>query len=318
MIDHYRASVTWLPNFAFGLLADFAEEIQTRKWDLSSMRYMLNGGEAAVAKVGRRIMELLEPHGLPANAIRPAWGMSETSSGVIFSDEFTLENTSDDDRFVEIGLPIPGFNMRITDDRNQVVEEGEIGRFQVSGLTVTSGYYERPDLNESVFTEDGWFETGDLGFLREGRLTITGRTKDAIIINGVNYYSHAIESAVEELPEIETSYTAACAVRPNQSTTDELAIFFVTSVPLDENRITKLLHHIHQHVTQRIGVTPDYLLPVAKEDIPKTAIGKIQRTQLKHSFEQGQFDSLHNNRQEVGNSDTASAEKEIERDLSVF
>lgn len=49
--------------------------------------------------------------------------------------------------------------MRITDDRNQVVEEGEIGRFQVSGLTVTSGYYERPDLNESVFTEDGWFET---------------------------------------------------------------------------------------------------------------------------------------------------------------
>lgn len=72
------------------------------------MRYMLNGGEAAVAKVGRRIMELLEPHGLPANAIRPAWGMSETSSGVIFSDEFTLENTSDDDRFVEIGLPIPG------------------------------------------------------------------------------------------------------------------------------------------------------------------------------------------------------------------
>ncbi|MDU0812757.1 non-ribosomal peptide synthetase [Bacillus siamensis] len=318
LIDHYRASVTWAPNFAFGLLADFAEEIQTRKWDLSSMRYMLNGGEAAVAKVGRRIMELLEPHGLPANAIRPAWGMSETSSGVIFSDEFTLENTSDDDRFVEIGLPIPGFNMRIADDRNQVVEEGEIGRFQVSGLTVTSGYYERPDLNETVFTEDGWFETGDLGFLREGRLTITGRTKDAIIINGVNYYSHAIESAVEELPEIETSYTAACAVRPNQSTTDELAIFFVTSVPLDESRRTKLLHHIHQHVTQRIGVTPDYLLPVAKEDIPKTAIGKIQRTQLKHSFEQGQFASLHNNGQEDGTSESASKEKEIERDFIRF
>ncbi|EJD66530.1 BaeJ, partial [Bacillus sp. 916] len=60
LIDHYRASVTWAPNFAFGLLADFAEEIQTRKWDLSSMRYMLNGGGAAGAKGGRRIMELLE------------------------------------------------------------------------------------------------------------------------------------------------------------------------------------------------------------------------------------------------------------------
>lgn len=83
-IDHYRASVTWAPNFAFGLVTDFAEEIKDKKWDLSSMRYMLNGGEAMVAKVGRRILELLEPHGLPADAIRPAWGMSETSSGVIF------------------------------------------------------------------------------------------------------------------------------------------------------------------------------------------------------------------------------------------
>lgn len=83
-IDHYRASVTWAPNFAFGLVTDFAEEIKDRKWDLSSMRYMLNGGEAMVAKVGRRILELLEPHGLPADAIRPAWGMSELHRALFF------------------------------------------------------------------------------------------------------------------------------------------------------------------------------------------------------------------------------------------
>ncbi|MCV2515295.1 amino acid adenylation domain-containing protein [Bacillus subtilis] len=291
-IDHYRASVTWAPNFAFGLVTDFAEEIKDRKWDLSSMRYMLNGGEAMVAKVGRRILELLEPHGLPADAIRPAWGMSETSSGVIFSHEFTRAGTSDDDHFVEIGSPIPGFSMRIVNDHNELVEEGEIGRFQVSGLSVTSGYYQRPDLNESVFTEDGWFETGDLGFLRNGRLTITGRTKDAIIINGINYYSHAIESAVEELSEIETSYTAACAVRLGQNSTDQLAIFFVTSAKLNDEQMSQLLRNIQSHVSQVIGVTPEYLLPVQKEEIPKTAIGKIQRTQLKTSFENGEFDDL--------------------------
>ncbi len=166
-IDHYRASVTWAPNFAFGLVTDFSDEMKNRNWDLSSMRYMLNGGEAMVAKVGRRMLELLEPHGLPADAIRPAWGMSETSSGVIFSREFTRAATSDDDGFVEIGSPIPGFSMRIVDDHNELVEEGEIGLFQVSGLSVTSGYYRRPDLNESVFTEDGWFETGDLGFFAQ-------------------------------------------------------------------------------------------------------------------------------------------------------
>ncbi|WP_276736066.1 non-ribosomal peptide synthetase [Bacillus sp. (in: firmicutes)] len=291
-IDHYRASVTWAPNFAFGLVTDFAEEMKNRKWDLSSMRYMLNGGEAMVAKVGRRMLELLEPHGLPADAIRPAWGMSETSSGVIFSHEFTRAATSDDDHFVEIGSPIPGFSMRIVNDQNELVEEGEIGRFQVSGLSVTSGYYRRPDLNESVFTEDGWFETGDLGFLRNGRLTITGRTKDAIIINGINYYSHAIESAVEELPEIETSYTAACAVRVDQNSTDQLAIFFAASEKMNDEQMSQLLRNIQSHVSQVIGVTPEYLLPVQKEEIPKTAIGKIQRTQLKTSFENGEFDYL--------------------------
>ncbi|QUF67160.1 non-ribosomal peptide synthetase [Bacillus atrophaeus] len=293
-IDHYRASVTWAPNFAFGLVTDFSDEIENRNWDLSSMRYMLNGGEAMVAKVGRRMLELLEPHGLPADAIRPAWGMSETSSGVIFSQDFTRASTNDEDGFVEIGSPIPGFSMRIVDDHNELVEEGEIGRFQVSGLSVTDGYYQRPELNQSVFTEDGWFETGDLGFLRKGRLTITGRTKDAIIINGVNYYSHAIESAVEELPEIETSYTAACAVRVNHNTTDQLAIFFVASIQLDDSQTAQLLRNIHYHVTKTIGVTPEYLLPVRKEDIPKTAIGKIQRAQLKSSFENGEFDHIHN------------------------
>ncbi|MEC1645619.1 non-ribosomal peptide synthetase [Bacillus halotolerans] len=320
-IDHYRASVTWAPNFAFGLVTDFSDEMKNRNWDLSSMRYMLNGGEAMVAKVGRRMLELLEPHGLPGDAIRPAWGMSETSSGVIFSREFTRAATSDDDGFVEIGSPIPGFSMRIVDDHNELVEEGEIGRFQVSGLSVTSGYYRRPDLNESVFTEDGWFETGDLGFLRNGRLTITGRTKDAIIINGVNYYSHAIESAVEELAEIETSYTAACAVRVNNNTTDQLAIFFVTSAQMNDDEIVQLLRNIQYHVTQTIGVTPEFLLPVHKEEIPKTAIGKIQRTQLKTAFENGEFDHLlHKPNRINGEGETQEADdaKRIREDIQEY
>ncbi|MFT0802662.1 amino acid adenylation domain-containing protein [Bacillus swezeyi] len=320
-IDHYRASVTWAPNFAFGLVTDFSDEMKNRNWDLSSMRYMLNGGEAMVAKVGRRMLELLEPHGLPADAIRPAWGMSETSSGVIFSREFTRAATSDDDGFVEIGSPIPGFSMRIVDDHNQLVEEGEIGRFQVSGLSVTSGYYRRPDLNESVFTKDGWFETGDLGFLRNGRLTITGRTKDAIIINGVNYYSHAIESVVEELAEIETSYTAACAVRVNNNTTDQLAIFFVTSTEMNDDEIVQLLRNVQYHVTQTIGVTPEFLLPVHKEEIPKTAIGKIQRAQLKTAFENGEFDHLlHKPNRLNGEKETQQADdaKRIREDIQEY
>ena len=69
-------------------------------------------------------------------------------------------------------------------------------------MTVTKGYYNNPLQNQEAFTGDGWFNTGDLGFIQNGEMTITGRAKDVIIINGVNYYCHEIEAAVEEIEGI--------------------------------------------------------------------------------------------------------------------
>lgn len=290
-IEHYRASIAWSPNFAFGLINDRAEEIRQRQWDLSSMRFILNGGEAIVAKTARRFLELLHSQGLPCTAIHPAWGMSETSSGITFSDSFCLDVTTDSDPFVEVGSPIPGISLRIVDSNNQIVEENTIGRLQVKGLSVTSGYYRQPEINKEVFTEDGWFNTGDLGFLNQGRLTITGRAKDVIIINGLNYYSHEIEAVVEEVEGVKVSYTAACAVRTSSSDSDSLAIFFHTYID-DSIGLASLLKDIRSSVVRQIGVNPNYLIPVPKETIPKTEIGKIQRAQLSQRFLAGEFDSI--------------------------
>ena len=228
-IDRYRATVTFAPNFAFGLVNDQSEAIQRRCWDLSSMRFVLNGAEAIVAKTARRFLQLLAPHGLSTYSMRPAWGMSETSSGITYSDRFSYESSHDDDRYVEVGGPIPGIQMRIVDKQNQTLDVGETGRLQVKGATITPGYYHNPELNRNSFTEDGWYITGDLGFLREGQLTITGREKDEIIINGINYVGSEIEAVVEAVHGVEVSYTAACAVRPLNSNTDNLAIFFTPS-----------------------------------------------------------------------------------------
>src|SRR5207247_9082987 len=126
---------------------------------------------------------------------------------------------------------------------------------------------------------DGWRETGDSGFRRDGQLTSTGRTKDVIIIHGINYSGHEIEAVVEELPGVEASYTAACAVREPDSQTDCLAIFFSPSCS-DEQEQARLCAKIREQVVQCIGVNPSYLLPVPKESIPKTEIGKIKRRQL--------------------------------------
>jgi amino acid adenylation domain-containing protein len=187
-----------------------------------------------------------------------------------------------------VGAPFPGFAMRIVNTENQVVEEETIGQLQVKGASVTSGYYQNPQANQEAFTEDGWFNTGDLGTLRSGRLTITGRQKDVIIINGLNYYCHEIEAAVEEVDGVEISYTAACPVRVNASNTDKLAIFFNSQVA-DDQTLINLLKEIRTQVVNKIGINPDYLIPVDKEIIPKTAIGKIQRSQLSQRFHIGEF-----------------------------
>ncbi len=290
-IQRFKATVTWAPNFAYGLINDRAAKIERGGWDLSSMRFILNGGEAIVAKTARAFLKLLAPHGLAPTAMYPAWGMSETCSGVTYNRDFSPQNSQDSDPFVFVGRPIPGFSVRIVDERNQLQPEERSGRLQVKGPSVTSGYYRAKELNEEVFTEDGWFDTGDRGLLRRGSLAITGREKDTIIINGINYHGHEIESVAEEIEGVTVSFSAAVAVRSGNADTDQLALFFHTDL---EEGLQKaaLLHQIRARILETIGVQPSFLLPVSKQTIPKTAIGKIQRSQLVKRFAQGEFTEI--------------------------
>jgi acyl-CoA synthetase (AMP-forming)/AMP-acid ligase II len=144
-ISHYRATITWAPNFAYGLINEQLETLLTQatpRWDLSEMRFILNAGEAIVVKTARRFLQLLTSYQLPALAMHPAWGMSETSSGVTYSHSFLLNSTTDEQKFVEVGAPIPGIAMRIVDAQNQVVEEETIGA-SVLPSSVTSFIYQK-------------------------------------------------------------------------------------------------------------------------------------------------------------------------------
>ncbi|HTQ31721.1 MAG TPA: AMP-binding protein [Opitutaceae bacterium] len=290
-IERYRATITWAPNFAFSLINEQAAELAQRRFDLSSMRFILNAGEAIVSKTARRFLSLLTPHGLPATSMRPAWGMSETSSATTYSRRFTLAATSDNAAFVEVGEPIPGIRLRIVDQHDVTVPAGKIGRLQIRGISVTEGYHKNPEANHKSYTADGWFITGDLGVIKDGQLSITGREKDIIIINGVNFYSHEIESVVEEIDGVEVSFTAACAVRLPGENTDRIAIFFCPT-PAAESRLPDLVKTIRAAVVKAEGVNADYVLPLARDAIPKTAIGKIQRSQLKQQFERGDYAEL--------------------------
>ncbi|MFE9835313.1 amino acid adenylation domain-containing protein [Streptomyces sp. NPDC005551] len=288
LAHRHRVTVTWAPNFAFGLLAEHEDRFGDRGWDLSPMRLVMNAGEVVVASAARRFLHALRPFGLPQDVMHPGWGMSETCS-VVTDCVLPGEPPEHDEPFVSCGLPYPGFAMRIVDEQDRLLSEGDVGRLQVRGTSVTGGYHDNARANTESFTDDGWFDTGDLAFLRTGELYITGRAKDVIIVNGVNHYSHEIEACVEELPSVVRSFTAACAVRSDPSaTTDELALFFHLAPGQDP---AAALREIGGKVTREIGVSPAFLVPVPAEAIPKTEIGKIQRTKLRKSFEAGEFDA---------------------------
>ncbi|MEU6774136.1 amino acid adenylation domain-containing protein [Streptomyces sp. NPDC046759] len=289
LADRHRATVTWAPNFAFGLVAEHAHRMAGRTWDLSALRFITNAGEVVVAATARRFLRLLAPHGLPRSAMHPGWGMSETSS-VVTDAELAAEPVPDEGPVVSCGLPYPGFAMRVVDEDGRIVPEGTQGRLQVRGTSVTDGYHDNPAVNAEAFGPEGWFETGDLARLLAGELYLTGRAKDVIIINGVNHHSHEIEAVAEELPFVERSFTAACAVRTDPAaTTDSLALFVCLAPGTDE---ATALRELRGKVTRETGVAPSYVLPVAAGDIPKTEIGKIQRTLLRRRFEAGEYDAV--------------------------
>ncbi|AJS58358.1 hypothetical protein UB51_07420 [Paenibacillus sp. IHBB 10380] len=313
-IERFRASISWAPNFAYTLVNEALEQPHPRQWDLSSIRHILNGGEAIVSQNIRKFLQLLEQHKLPADCIFPSYGMSETSSGIVFSCKINRNKEHDGIHylnkstirskpytvsadhinaiaFTEVGKPIPGVAIRIVNEHNQLLQEGWVGRLQVKGPTIMSGYYKNPEANAEVFCGDEWFNTGDLGFIIDGKLTITGREKDMIIINGQNHYNYEIEAFVQEVPGVEVTFSAACSIAHPSGTGDQLVIFFVPAAQTLDSQM-KIAMRIREHLIRKVGIDPTYILPISKKDFPKTDSGKVQRAELDKKFINGDFDEI--------------------------
>ncbi|GAA0517384.1 hypothetical protein GCM10011581_21550 [Saccharopolyspora subtropica] len=310
-VHRFRVTNTWAPNFAFSLFNENAERIGDRDWDLSCLRHICNGGEAVVTRTAQRFLELLRPFGLPADSLLPTFGMSEIASGTIYSTlsaddpqqgTISVEKSSlggrlrvveprDDPEvitFTEVGRPLPGLNMRIVDERNRVLPEDHVGRLQFSGATMMTGYYRNEEANRRAHTEDGWFNSGDLGFIHDGRLTLTGRDSDLIVIQGVNHLNFDIESIVEQVPGTEVTFVAACGDSGSGAEADRLVIFFVPADPDVPGTVAR----IRARLAGELGVQPDLVVPVERSSFPKTGSGKIQRSQLLADLHAGKFDDV--------------------------
>ncbi len=307
MQDH-QVTVSWAPNFAFAAVNKEHRRLEQTRYDLSSVRLLANGGEVVNVETALRFLELLRPHGLSPRAIRPGFGMSETSSSIISSDRLCLGAT-DSIYFLEgsavgepirtsprgaalaaVGTPAPGLEMRIVDEADRVLAERVIGRLQVRGPQVMSGYYRDPGNTAAAFTADGWLRTGDLGFISDRQLTVTGREKDLIIVHGLKYGAEEIEAVVEQVPGVAPAHVAACAVDDPRKSGERLAVFFTPAAGTGPGEAP--VEPIRRALIARLAINPDFLLPIPADRLPRAELGKIQRSRLRTAFAAGEFDDL--------------------------
>ncbi len=311
-IERYRVTNTSAPNFVITLVTNLADEIARRRWDLSTLRDITNGGEAIVSRTMHEFLRLMAPHGMAPDVMRPAWGMSEMCGGVVHStlrgdDEkagvVTVDNrtthgtlallpgpTPGHPTYTEVGVPIRGTSLRIVDPDGRVLPEDRIGRLQVRGVTRMTGYHNNPVANRESFTADDWFDTGDLAFVHAGRLVMTGREKDMIVIRSANYPCHEIESVVERIDGVLPTFVAACSEHDADAGTDELVIFAVLTAAEPRER-RAVAETIGARISRELGLRPRRVVPVTQDAFPKTSAGKIERGRLLAAYQAGAFDA---------------------------
>jgi thioesterase domain-containing protein/acyl carrier protein len=158
------------------------------------------------------------------------------------------------------------------------------------GPMIFTHYHNNEDATCAAFTTDGWFRTGDIGQIQDGRLSLVGRHKDSIIVSGVNYFSHELETTLEKLEGIERSFVASFPTRQSGADTEQLVVTFATEFPLsDEARLYQLIAAVRNTTVMLWGFRPAIILPLPKSVFPKTSLGKIQRVQMRKHLEAGDF-----------------------------
>jgi 1-acyl-sn-glycerol-3-phosphate acyltransferase len=282
----HRGTLSPAPNFAFDLCVRKIADEEIRGLDLSSWRLALNGSEPVSAETIERFTRRFAAYGFRPAAMCPTYGLAEASVGLTVCPPGRPPRV--DGRVVSCGRPLPGHEVRIVDAAGRPVGERAEGRIEFRGPSVTRGYYRNPEVTRAAF-RDGWCDSGDLGYLADGELFITGRRKDIIIKAGRNLYPQEIEELVGDLPGIRKGCVAAFGVADPTIGTERLVV-------VAESRETSpaarghLRAGIVERVVAAVGLPPDTVLVVAPRTVLKTPSGKVRRSATREAYLAGRLE----------------------------
>lgn len=295
LISDNRGTVSSSPPTGYALCATRLREADQHRYDLSSWRVACVGAERIHPEQLRRFAKLLEPVGFNPQAFVACYGMAECGLGISFAPlgggmqidrvhkDLMIETgraepvTEDYLELVDCGAPLPSYETKVCDDAGNALPERQCGRIRVRGPNVMRGYFNDPETTREVLTEDGWLDTGDIGYRIGEHIVITARRKDVIIVNGRNLWPQDLEHLAETTPGVRMGDTSAFSVtRPSG---EELAVLVVESRKPQPELASTLAGLMRSH----FGVTP-YIDMVPPRTLPRTSSGKLSRSRACADF----------------------------------
>jgi len=301
-ISDYRGTLCWLPNFAYNFCAKKIRPSDLEGIDLSSMRAVINCSEPMRYESHMMFFERFKEYGFKESALATSYAMAEnvfavTQDGIekpvtydcIDLEKFQQEKLAipaNEDALsvvmVSGGPPIEKTSVKIISDQGNELPERHFGEILIKSNCMLTEYYLRPEETEKSLV-DGWFKTGDLGYMANGELYISGRKKDLIIVGGKNIYPQDIETIVMEVEGVHPGRTVAFGIYNEEKGTEDVVV--VAEIDSKNSEIEKSIgEEIRKRVTQNTAVALRHVLLVDEMWLIKTSSGKTARAANKEKY----------------------------------
>lgn len=307
-IHKHRGTISAGPNFAFEYCLTKIPDDEIQGVDLSSWRMAINGAEQVSPSTIERFQQRFEPYGFRPEAMMPSYGLAEGSLGLAFPVGHPSPKTDRVDRgvftrtrkavsaesddidalcFVSCGHPLSGHEVQIVDDAGGEAPDREEGRLLFKGPSCTSGYYRNPEATAALF-EGEWLDSGDLAYISEGEIYITGRSKDIVIRAGRNIYPSELEEAVGRVHGLRKGCVAVFGSTDRKNRTEQLVVLAETR-ETDPAVQERLRREINALVVDLLGAPPDDVVLAPPHKVLKTSSGKIRRAAIRELYESGKI-----------------------------
>ncbi|KAK3997736.1 hypothetical protein QBC44DRAFT_391877 [Cladorrhinum sp. PSN332] len=299
LLSRHRVFRTFAPNFFLAklvssLMSDLPGQYIDKSWDLSNLNSIMSGGERNDLDTCTKAASFLSRYGAPFNVVVPGFGMTETCAGAIFNLDCPRYDASQNLAVASLGKCVSGIQMRITTCNTTTSRNLEL-----KGPIVFEGYYNNVEATADAFTSDGWFRTGDQGFVDEqGNLNLVGRSKEVININGVKIETAEIQAAVEKA--LRDSITCAGRVvcfpsRAVGAATEQVTVGYLPSTewppsPEEMEEVERLAVKACMMVSTAGRPVVFGVGEETKELVPVSSLGKVSGAKMRELFERGVFE----------------------------